>query len=334
MLKKIRNWIFVVIGLIASLFLLYNILSRTPEPDQINYGASFNTPYARELGLDWKKVYLAMLDDLNVKKVRLAAQWNLVEKNREEFNFEELDFQLKEAQKRNVKVIFAVGRRLPRWPECHTPEWAQSIPWKDQKKEIREYITKTVTRYKGYKNIVYWQVENEPFLSAFAKEYCGELDVPFLDEEISLVRSLDPTRPILITDSGNLGTWRNAYKRGDIFGTSVYVYFWNPDIGAFRTLLPSSSYRVKENIMSIFYGAKPTILIELSAEPWLLKPITETPVSLQLKRMDLKKFKEIIKYAKDTHLSQQYLWGVEWWYWLKERGNDTMWNYAKTLYNK
>lgn len=93
------------------------------------------------------------------------------------------------------------------------------------KVEIREYITAVVTRYKDSPAITHWQVENEPYLSLFAYEHCGELDESFLEEEIALVKSLDPTRPVLVTDSGNLGTWRGAYAHGDSFGTSVYVYF-------------------------------------------------------------------------------------------------------------
>ena len=35
-------------------------------------------------------------------------------------------------------VIFGVGRRLPRWPECHVPGWAIDMSWEDQKSEIKE----------------------------------------------------------------------------------------------------------------------------------------------------------------------------------------------------
>src|SRR5690606_23749446 len=121
--------------------------------------------------------------------------------------------------------------------------------------------------------VIYWQVENEPYLEVFAKEYCQELDEAFLLEEIELVRSIDPTRPILVTDSGNLGLWKNAYKHGDAFGTSVYVYFWNPELGQFETVLPPWFYRVKENLLKLLYGNKQTFLIELSLEPWLLEPV-------------------------------------------------------------
>lgn len=108
-----------------------------------------------------------------------------------------------------------------------------------------------------------------------------------------IVSSKTVPRPILLTDSGNLGTWSGAYSRGDVFGTSVYVYLWNPDIGTFRTILPPSLCRVKESIARILFGKKQTFLIELSAEPWLLYPITKTPLDTQLDRMNIEKFREL-----------------------------------------
>jgi hypothetical protein len=173
----------------------------------------------------------------------------------------------------------------------------------------------------------------EPYLGVFAKEYCGELDEAFLEEEIALVRSLDGTRPILVTDSGNLGTWRGAYRHGDAFGTSVYVYFWNPDLGQFKTLLPPSFYRIKENMIRLVYGAKKTFLIELAAEPWLLEPVVDVPLAVQYGRMDVVKFNEILQYARDTRYDTQFLWGAEWWYWLKLKGEPHMWERAQALYH-
>lgn len=308
------------------------MLSRKAVPADIIYGLSFNTLYAEELGLDWKEVYKAILDDLQVKHLRLAAHWNLVEPRRGTYNWSEMDHQLSEARAHGVDVIFGVGRRLPRWPECHTPEWAQTLSWEEQKKEIRSYITAVVTRYKDDPTIIYWQVENEPYLGMFAKAQCGAFDEAFLKEEIALVRSLDSTRPILLTDSGNLGTWIAPYRYGDAFGTSVYVYFWNPEFGQFKTVLPPWFYRAKEGLLRVLFGEKQTFLIELSVEPWLLEPIVDTPVDVQYSRMDIGKFNEIIEYAKETRYEKQYLWGAEWWYYLKQKGHAEMWDKGKEIF--
>ncbi|MFC1731833.1 beta-galactosidase [candidate division KSB1 bacterium] len=332
-----KHWIkttsYIVIALIVTLGILF-MMSLKEVPEKITYGVSFNTPYARELNLDWQKVYLEILDDLKVRHLRLAAHWTMVEPEKDTFNFSELDFQIEEAQKRNVDIIFGVGRRLPRWPECHVPEWAQSLSWDEQKGEIRDLITTVVNRYKDNESIKYWQVENEPWLTIFANEYCGDLDEAFLKEEVELVHELDPTRPVLLTDSGNLGLWFDPYDHGDAFGTSVYVYFWNPEIGPFKSILPSAYYRIKHNLMRLVFGNKPSFLIELSAEPWLLNPVVDTPIETQLERMDIEKFEEIIEFAKDTRFDTQYLWGAEWWYWLKEQGEESFWIRAKELYSE
>lgn len=332
MLRWLKRILIVLIVLAALGALVLLLLSQKPRPAEFTYGMSFNTPYARELGLDWRETYDAILDDLGVRYLRLAAHWPMVEPERDQFNFAELDYQLERAQAVDAKVVFAVGRRLPRWPECHIPDWVREESWELQKAELRQYIEAVVNRYKDNSAIEYWQVENEPYLAVFAFEHCGPLDEDFLEEEIALVKSLDPTRPVLVTDSGNLGTWTGAYRNGDAFGTSVYVHFWNPELGQFRTILPPWFYRVKENLMKLLYGDKETFLIELSAEPWLLEPITDVDIEVQYSRMDIDKLNDILAYAKGTHLERQYLWGAEWWYWLRDKGHPEMWQRGRELF--
>ena len=42
-----------------------------------------------------------------------------------------------------------------------------------------------------------------------------------------------------------------------------------------------------------------------------------------------------VQFAKNTGLSEIYIWGVEWWYWLKEKqNNSTVWNEAKKLFEE
>ncbi len=331
MFKKVLLVIVALILIFSSIY--FYLSSKRPVPEKINYGVSFNTLYAKELHLDWLEVYEAILNDLGVRNFRLAAHWNMVEPEDDQWNFEELDKQLDLAREKGAKVILGVGRRLPRWPECHIPSWAIDQSWEEQKQEILEYIEVVVNRYKDYENIIYWQVENEPYLEVFATEYCGSLDEEFLKEEVSLVKNLDNSRDVLVTDSGNLGTWYKPWQRGDLFGTSVYVYLWNSDIGPFKSYLPPSFYRFKASLMEILFGQKKSMLIELSLEPWLLKPIVETPTSTQLERMNMDKFKEIIDFARETRFEDQYLWGAEWWYYMSLKGHPEFWNEAKKIFN-
>lgn len=332
MIQIVKRTAVVTVGIVLCIVLVLFFLARKEKPETITYGMSFNTLYAEELGLEYKEVYDAFLDELGVRHLRLAAHWNLVEPEKDRFDFSAIDYQVKRAEAVGAEVVFGVGRRLPRWPECHVPDWASGMTWKEQKQEILVYIEAIVNRYKDSPAITYWQVENEPYLEVFAKEHCGAFDEAFLDEEIALVKSLDPSRPVLVTDSGNLGTWTGAYQRGDAFGTSVYVYFWNPELGQFKTVLPPWFYRAKESVMELLYGPKQTFLIELSAEPWLLEPVVDVPVETQYSRMDINKFNEILEYAEGTRYRRQYLWGGEWWYWLTKHGHMEMWERGMSLF--
>jgi hypothetical protein len=331
-MKKFKKTLLYIFAIIVLIVCIVFLLARKEIPENIIYGMSFNTMYAEELGLDWKETYDAILDELGVRHLRLAAHWPMTEPINDVYNFEELDYQVKKAEEVGADVVMAVGRRLPRWPECHVPEWAQKLSQQEQQQQTLDYVKVVVNRYIDSPAIKYWQIENEPYLEVFAKEHCGEFDEDFFEREVAYFRSLDDSRPFLITDSGNLGTWAGPYRHGDAFGTSVYVYFWNPELGQFKTILPPWFYRVKESIVSLIYGEKETMLIELSAEPWLLEPVTNVAIETQYSRMDLEKFNDILEYAKNTRYEKQYLWGAEWWYWLHIKGHDEMWNKGKELF--
>ena len=325
-----KKLLILVVILATTVFLL----SLEKKPEKIQYGMSFNTMYANELGLDWLDTYDAIIDELGVRHLRLAAHWPMIEPVQDKYNWVELDYQLAKAELVDAEVVLAVGRRLPRWPECHIPDWAQTMTWVEQQQEILNYMQAVVERYKDNDVIKYWQVENEPYLEVFAKEHCGEFDKDFFSAQVDFMRVLDDSRPLLVTDSGNLGTWIGPYRQGDAFGTSVYVHFWNPELGQFRSVLPPWFYRVKANTMSLLFGKKETMLIELSAEPWLLEPVVDVDIETQYSRMDIDKFEDILTYAEQTRFEKQYLWGAEWWYWLTKHGHPEMWEKGKTLFSE
>jgi hypothetical protein len=327
-----KKFFVVFLSIIALGALVLFLLTQETPPEKITYGVSFSKLRAEEHNLDWQETYLAILDDLDVRHFRLAAHWPMVEPAQGEYDFSVLDYQFAEAEKRDATIILSVGRRLPSWPECHIPKWTENLTEKEQSEALLNYIEAVVTRYRDSPALRVWQVENEPFLEVFAYEHCGDLDTELLDTEIALVRSLDPNHPILITDSGNLGIWLPAYKRGDLFGTSVYRYLWNPDLGPFKSMLPAWFYRAKGNLAELLYGEKEIILIELSAEPWLLIPIREASLEKQFSMMNIERFREILSFAEKTHFEKQYLWGAEWWFALKAQGHPEFWNEGKKLF--
>ena len=48
------------------------------EPGEITWGVTFFPKQAEDLGLDWRSVYIALLDDMQVKHLRLAPAWNTI----------------------------------------------------------------------------------------------------------------------------------------------------------------------------------------------------------------------------------------------------------------
>ncbi len=329
MLKNFFKWL--LFSLLAALFLVWLISLFAPKNKNVEYGVTFSAPYAQSLGLDWKQVYLDMLNDLKPKYLRLSAYWDSVEQQKDSYNFEEMDFQITQAESHNTKVVLAVGRRLPRWPECHDPGWIKNLSGDDLKNAQYSYVEQVVDRYKNNPAVTAWQVENEPFLGSFG--ICPQLDKNLLDGEIALVKQLDPDRPVIITDSGELSFWIYSGARGDIFGTTFYRYVFSDVFKRYWTnYIPAIYYRFKGGIFTLLHPGKKIVIMELEAEPWTTKGITSTPIDEQFKTMSMDNFNTIVGIAKSTGFSPQYLWGVEWWYWMKNQGHPEFWDKAKLLF--
>jgi hypothetical protein len=321
---------YILVFLCAVALLLY-VLSWKSAPQDVTYGASFSKLHADELGVPWQETYLAILDDMQVRHLRLSAHWPMIEPDAGQYRFDELDFQMQEARKRGADVVLAVGRRTPGWPECHTPQWAVNLTTQERQEKQLSYMTEVVKRYKDAPNLRYWQVENEPFLY-FAPQYCGEFDEAFFAREVALVRSLDPAHKVLVTDSGELGRWYKAKSYGDVFGTSMYLYVWYEHVGFLRYPILPGFFRMKQYATNLLAGQKPSLLIELGAEPWLPKPLKDASLEEQLSRMNATRIQGILSFAKETGFSEQYLWGAEWWYYMKEQGHPEIWDMMKKLY--
>jgi hypothetical protein len=238
---------------------------------------------------------------------------------------------LSEAEKRNVQVVLSVGRRLPRWPECHDPSWIKDLSQEELKNDLLSFLETVVRRYQNNSAVRTWQVENEPFLGSFG--ICPKPSSELLDTEIALVKKLDPGRPILISDSGELSLWLSAGKRGDIFGTTMYRYVYNDTFNMYWvSYVPYWTYRVRAGFLRLLYGKHQVVIIELQSEPWTTKGILNTSLEEQFRTMSFKKFNKMLSIAKATGFNPQYLWGVEWWYYMKEKqGHGEYWEAVKEL---
>lgn len=329
--KKFKEYLLLLAALAifivgACVALFFADFSR---PD-FELGVNFSKSYAEYLGLDWRKTYLAILDDLKVKNIRLSAPWNEIEPQRSAFDFKNFDWQIEEAEKRGVNVVLVVGRRTPHWPECHDPEWIKNLPQEFVETRQMKMMTTVVERYLTSKSVKIWQVENEPLLDVFGN--CPRSDLNLLRREIAMVKTMD-SRPILVTDSGELSLWLMAANVGDLFGTTLYRVTYNPSIGYFYYYLPASFYRIKAWLV----GQPPDkiYVAELQAEPWAPAGVLNSSLAEQKKSMDAARLLNHVSFAEKTGFRGAFLWGVEWWYWLKEKNNDdSLWQAGKIMFKE
>lgn len=331
--KKILITVCLVILGILALSFGYFFFGIPKAAEKVDYGVTFSARTMRDYNLDPQEAFQEILDDLGVRKFRLIAFWDEIEKEKDMYNFADLDWQIEMASQKGAEIILALGQKAPRWPECHIPGWAQALPEKERQERLLEFIEKVITRYKENSQIKIWQVENEPF---FFRSFgnCPKLDKKFFEREIQLVRELD-TRPVMLTSSGEMSLWVGEYRRADIFGTSLYKYVYNRLVGYMKYRIPAIFYHRKIALLKFLFGERRVIVSEQQGEPWIHEgDIKTAPPETLAKTMTPEKFQEIIEYSKKCGFTEVYLWGVEWWYWLKTQGNNTYWKMARELFKK
>ena len=130
--------IVILIILALAVFWLYKVdFGQGKNPV---FGVTFSQKYAASLNADWQKILISILDELKVKHFRLIAYWDFIEPVKDNYDFSDLDWQIKEAKSRNAEIVLAVGRKLPRWPECHDPRWLANLSKQKTDQEILELL--------------------------------------------------------------------------------------------------------------------------------------------------------------------------------------------------
>ena len=338
LLGKILATILIILG-VLSLGLSEYAKSMEPVAGRpVEWNLTFSKKQSKFLGLDWRENLDAILKELKPSKIRLIAYWDEIEKTEGQYDFSDLDWQIMKAQEAGSKVILAIGLKVPRWPECHLPDWAASRPVEKREEVLRHYLQVAIKKYKYDLTIVALQIENEPYLN-FGN--CPARGQDFVNKEIALVKTIDAIRPVLVTDSGELGLWYKAVgSQGDFFGTTMYRKIYpaivGPLTGIFEYPLPPSYFRLKEAFIRKItrQPIKKFIVIELQAEPWGVKSIPETPYTEQLKIFSPEYFSKTIEYAKAAGFDEYYFWGAEWWWMMKTKyNNPAYWDIAKKIIN-
>lgn len=329
--SRIHKLIFVASLVYIILFFIWHLdFSSGRKPA---WGISFSQAYAEFLGLDWRKTYGDILQELRPAYVRLAADWNKVEPSQGQFDFTNLDWQVAEAKKNGTKIVMVVGARTPRWPECHSPSWIidRRSGIVNRNEAVLNLLYEEVNHFKNETAIWMWQVENEPLLNLFGE--CPRVNRSFIKEEVALVQNLD-TRPVMITDSGELSLWFRTARLGDYLGTTIYRKVWNRFLGywSYDLLVPPAWYRLRQLANRIPSGR--LIVSELQAEPWLPNGnVMTTPFADQLISFSVYDFSKNVKFARRVGASPVFLWGAEYWSWRNLQGDPSLWNFARGLFS-
>jgi hypothetical protein len=123
---------------------------------------------------------------------------------------------------------------------------------------------------------------------------------------------------------------------GDYLGVSMYRKVWFDFFG----MMTKNSFPLKYPLGASFYKIKAFLLgipfekikvTEVQAEPWgpvrnyLLR---DDEVNLTMSQDD---FNGMFEFTKESGFTEFHLWGVEWWYHMKElHKNNFYWDTAKS----
>lgn len=308
----------------------------TQSSKPVVLGASFIPDYAKSLGVDPKDTLDAMLNELDIKQLRLVGYWDKIESKEGTYDFSELDWQFEKANAADAKVSLTLGLRQPRWPECHMPNWAKDEPMDIWSVQLKDFMRAVIERYKDNPALQNYQLENEFFLTVFG--ICPDFTRERLIDEYNFAKSLDPNHPIIISRSNNALGLPIGQPQPDAFAVSVYKRVW--DITLTKRYVeypfPSWFYGFLGGAGKIVTG-KDLYIHELQAEPWPPngQEIRNTSLEEQSKSLDAKRLKHRFEYGKATGLRSIDLWGAEYWYYRKEVLKDpSVWNVAKEQYQK
>lgn len=293
----------------------------------MSIGASLSPKACKPYDIDPAKVLVEAIDDLEIKRFRLMSYWDDYEQKQGKYDFNQLDELIDICEESGAKVSLCLGMRQPRWPECHIPKWAAELTKSDRDEALLTFIEVVVNRYKDRHHIVSWQLENEAFNRGIGT--CTDYDRNRLRREYSLVKELDPERPIIMSTSNSWGL-PILGPIPDIFGFSYYLHQWG-ERGLSKSFRPIWFQKLRARFVKIVWR-RPVFCHELQMEPWGPKGNEKLSEDLQDSLMSAEQLKVQMAYAKAIGLSPVDLWGIEWLYWRQtKKGDMARWDTVKKL---
>lgn len=331
--SKWWHWLLIALGILLFLTVTAKWWNPVvfPPIKQPSIGVSFSEKRSKEMGLDWKANFTALLDDMEIRHFRLMSYWDVHEPTRGHYDFSSLDWQISEAKKRDADVSLAIGLRQPRWPECHQPKWANELTGHDWKQAMYNYIAAIVERYEGNETVINWQLENEGVNEWFG--LCGRPDRERLHEEYKLVDDLSD-KPIWMSLSDQHGL-PVLTPVPDKYGYSVYRTVWSEKTWPYKGYLtyptPIWYHKLRATVIKSYTG-RDIYIHELQLEPWGQQDTTKLSNEEQDKSMSTAQIKDSMLFAREIGAKEIYTWGGEWWYWRLQQGDPSIWNTVKETF--
>ncbi len=285
--------------------------------DPEKYGISFSIKQCRSFNIDPKKC-LRWLLGRGWRRFRLMSYWNEHEKVQGEYDFSELDWQLKQIAAKGGTVSLCLGVKQPRWPEYHWPNWTKQLSAAEKTAILLDYIEATIKHIAAYDVVTSYQLENEALLSNFGEHI--DINRRRLRREFNLVQMLD-ARPIYMSTSNGWGVpLRHPVPRG--VGFSVYTTMFQN--GRYRrTIQKPWLHRIRAFYIR-WVLRRPVFIHELQCEPWGPKAIWNMSVAEQNSSMSTTHIQKNIAWAHKIRAYPIDLWGAEWWYWRHLQGDNTI----------
>lgn len=295
---------------------------QAPADDGQAFGVTFAPRVVRFYGNnDPVAAFTAVLDDLGVGLIRLPVYWNDVESEEGRFDFSDVDPYMDLAAERGAQVTLVIGMKVPRWPECHVPAW---VTGEERQAALFRYLGVVVARYKDHPALARWQVENEHH---FPFGECPAPDPALFAAEVAYVRSIDTETPLQLTVSGEQELWAGTADAADVLGTSLYRFAWNPTTGLVVFPHPPEFYRLQA--LALGNRVERVVISELQTEPWFEGGVIPDLLEERYALFTDDRLRDHVAFARRTGLPEVYLWGVEWWYDLAQRGDTRLWDAAR-----
>ncbi len=324
-----RVGIGLLIFLLVSAVLMFVYLYRHRNESE-TIGVSFSQYQAERYGMDWRAAYVAILDELQFKHLRLPAYWDQIEPQPGEYDFSQTDWMLDEAVKRGAKVKLVIGQKLIRVPECYYPAWLDKNDTNLVADRVNIMLAEVVKRYKDHPALESWQLENEFLLHSFGECPTKNLTTKALKRELQTVRSIDNKTPIILTQSDQWG-WPIVGPMTEYYGFSMYRTVWNSTMGYYVYPQRGIYNWWKASVIETLHPGTTVTIHELQSEAWGPRGNEHLNHEEAQRSMSLAKLQDNVLYARETNIKRFDLWGAEWWYAMKLEGHIEYWDYIKGL---